>query len=95
MKLALKPDKYLELINRFPLRPIRSERENELAAEICNQLLDRFDALSVQEKDYLEVLSTLVEEFEAKWKEASHKLRAMAIINNLRPGDVLYFAERH
>ena len=70
MKLATKPDKkYLELINRFPLRPIRSDKENELAAEICDQLLDHLDALSEQEKDYFEVLSTLVEEFEAKWKE--------------------------
>jgi HTH-type transcriptional regulator / antitoxin HigA len=70
MKLAIKPDKkYLELIIRFPLKPIRSERENEMAAEICDELLDNFEALSTHEKDYFEVLSTLVEDFEARWEE--------------------------
>jgi len=82
MKLAIKADKkYLELINRFPLKPIRSDKENELAAEICDELLDNFDTLSAQEKDYFEVLSTLVEDFEAKWQEE----------NSVEPPELLIF----
>jgi HTH-type transcriptional regulator/antitoxin HigA len=70
MKLDVKPEKkYLDLIKRFPLNEIRSEEENELAAEICDQLLDNFDSLSAQERDYFEVLSRLVEKFEAQWQE--------------------------
>src|SRR5579885_1334040 len=61
--------KYLECVQRFRLKPIQSEAENELAAQICDQLLDRFDSLSVQERDYFEVLSKLVEEFESQWQE--------------------------
>jgi HTH-type transcriptional regulator / antitoxin HigA len=70
MKMAVRPDKkYLERIKRFRLKPIRSEEENNLAAEICDELLDNFDSLSTDEHDYLEVLSKLVEEFESQWKE--------------------------
>lgn len=70
MKLAVKPDKkYLDCIKRFPLKPIRSDKENELAAEICDELLDNFDSLSPQEHDYLEVLSRLIEDYESRWQE--------------------------
>ena len=70
MNLAVKQDKkYFDCVKRFPLKPIRSEAENELAAEICDRLLDRFDSLSPLERDYLEVLSDLIEHFESKWKE--------------------------
>ncbi len=70
MKLAYKPDKkYLDCIKRFPLKPIRSDEENELAAEICDELLDSWDSLSRQEHDYFEVLSKLVEDYESQWQE--------------------------
>jgi HTH-type transcriptional regulator/antitoxin HigA len=70
MKSVEKPDKkYLECIMRFPLRPIRSDEENELAAQMCDSLLDRFDSLSKHERDYFEVLSTLVQEYESQWQE--------------------------
>ena len=70
MKLAVKPDKkYLDCIKQFPLKPIRSDEENELAAQVCDRLLDNFDSLSPQERDYFEVLSKLVEDYEAQWQE--------------------------
>jgi HTH-type transcriptional regulator / antitoxin HigA len=70
MQSAAKQDrKYFELIKRFPLKPIRSEKENELAAQICDELLDRFDSLSSLERDYLEILSDLIEHYESKWNE--------------------------
>lgn len=61
--------KYIECIKRFPLKPIRTEKENELAGMVCDELLDSYDVLSTEEKDYLEVLSSLVETFESRWKE--------------------------
>ncbi len=65
-----KPDKkYLDWIKRFPLKPLRSDEENELAAEICDRLVDNFDSLSQQEHDCFEVLSKLVEEYESQWQE--------------------------
>ncbi len=61
--------KYLKWIKKYPLRPIRSEEENDYAGMVCDELLDNYDVLNDAEKDYLEVLSTLVENFESQWKE--------------------------
>jgi len=70
MQTAPNPDKsYLECIKRFPLKPIRTDQENDLAADVCDALLDRFESLSIQERDYFEVLSRLVSDYESKWQE--------------------------
>lgn len=58
-------DAYLELIQHFPLRPIRTEEELDRAIEIVDDLTDR-DDLEEGEKDYLEVLSDLMERYEAE-----------------------------
>jgi HTH-type transcriptional regulator / antitoxin HigA len=58
-------DGYLELIQAFPLRPIRSERELDRAVHVINALLDR-NRLTSAEEDYLEVLSDLVQRYEDK-----------------------------
>lgn len=58
-------DAYLELIQRFPLRPLRSEEELDRAIELVDELTDRED-LDEWEKDYLDVLSDLIERAEAE-----------------------------
>jgi HTH-type transcriptional regulator/antitoxin HigA len=58
-------DGYLELVRRFPLRPIHNERELDRATAIINSLLDR-DRLTAAEQDYLDVLGDLVERYEDK-----------------------------
>ena len=61
LNLAVEQNKkYLNHVKRFPLKPIRSEAENEIAAQVCDELLDKYDSLSPLERDYLEVLSDLV-----------------------------------
>lgn len=57
-------DHYFELIQRFPLRPIRSDEELEQAIEVINSLIIRGD-LDAGEQDYLDVLTDLVEKYEA------------------------------
>jgi HTH-type transcriptional regulator / antitoxin HigA len=95
MKLAIRPDrKYLERIKQFPLKPIRSEQENEMAAEVCDKLLDNFDLLSPDERDYLEVLSKLVEDFESQWQEEKlvdpqELLKFLMVQNNLSQTDLI------
>src|SRR5438309_3592045 len=54
---------YLALIRRFPLRPIRSEDELDIAFAMIDELTDR-DALSAAEADYLDVLGNEVERYE-------------------------------
>jgi antitoxin component HigA of HigAB toxin-antitoxin module len=56
---------FLELIRRFPLRPIKSDAELNRATAVMNSLLDR-DDLDPAEADYLDVLGDLVERYEDK-----------------------------
>jgi HTH-type transcriptional regulator/antitoxin HigA len=56
---------YLELIRRFPLRPIRSDEELDRAIAVVDGLLDRTD-LNQDERDYLDVLSDLIERYESE-----------------------------
>jgi HTH-type transcriptional regulator / antitoxin HigA len=58
-------DRYLELIRRYPLRPIRSDAELDRAIAVIDSLTDR-DDLTREEDDYLDVLGDLVEKYEAE-----------------------------
>lgn len=73
------PDRYLHLIQRFPLRPIASEIELERALAVIHELLDR-DDLEPEEGDYLDVLSDLVERYEDK----AHKIPDVSEAEMLR-----------
>jgi HTH-type transcriptional regulator / antitoxin HigA len=55
-------EKYLALVRDFPLRPIRTEKENEQTNEVVSDLGSR--PLATDERDYLAVLVGLVEKFE-------------------------------
>src|SRR5688500_7126255 len=53
--------RYMELFRSFPLRPIRSEDEYKRAAKVLDDLVVRGeDALSEDERDYLETLEMLI-----------------------------------
>ncbi len=56
-------DRYLELVQQVPLRPIRSEVELDRAIAMVDALLDQTRRNS-DEEDYLDVLSDLVEKYE-------------------------------
>lgn len=57
------PNRYLELVHAFPLRPIHSEADLDRAIAIVDSLIDH-TTLTRDEEDYLHVLSNLVEEYE-------------------------------
>ena len=59
-------DHYLELVRRFPLRPIRNDDELDRAIEVINSLIDR-DELDEGEDDYLYVLGDLVSKYEKEY----------------------------
>ena len=58
--------KYLALVRKFPLRPIRSEEENEAALTVIEALGKRQQErpLEPEEHDYIAVLAKLIEEYE-------------------------------
>ena len=69
--------RWLELAARFPLRPIRSAAQHDRASALMGELLDA--TRSAAEEDYLEVLSSLVADYEDEHHE----------IDPASPGDVL------
>lgn len=58
-------DTYLKLLQSFPPRPITSEAELAATQKVIDSLLDR-DKLTADERDYLNLLGTLVYEYEEK-----------------------------
>jgi HTH-type transcriptional regulator/antitoxin HigA len=58
-------DRYLDLVRRFPLRPLRAGRDLDAAIAMIDSLID-LPKLTVPERDYLDVLSDLVEAYEAE-----------------------------
>jgi HTH-type transcriptional regulator / antitoxin HigA len=56
-------DQYLELIQKFPLRHLRSDRELATAINIVDSLIAK-KHLEPGEQDYLDVLTDMVEQYE-------------------------------
>ena len=57
-------DSYSTLCEAFPLRPIRSDEHLKQALSVAESI-DRKDSLTDDEEDYVEVLSRLIEDYEA------------------------------
>lgn len=70
---------YLELIFRLPLKPIRSAHQLAQAHEVMNFVMSR-SRLTADERDYLQVLSKLVEDYE----EERHPMRSVSGLDMLR-----------
>jgi HTH-type transcriptional regulator/antitoxin HigA len=62
-------DDYLDLIRRFPLRPIRIEADYDRALGVLRDLISRADhpGLTVGESDYADVLGRLVGEYDQRY----------------------------
>ncbi|AKE65784.1 hypothetical protein MYAER_3446 [Microcystis aeruginosa NIES-2549] len=56
-------DKYLELLKQYPPRPIDNEEDLEMMQEVINRLLDK-PQLTVEEREYLNVLGSLIYDYE-------------------------------
>jgi HTH-type transcriptional regulator / antitoxin HigA len=78
-------DSYLELVQAFPLRPIRSETELDRAVAVLIRLTKSKpeEAMDAGERDYAEALTMLVQRFEQKRRDSA--------LPKLRPVDRLKF----
>ena len=64
-KRGTKADQYLELVRKFPLKPIRSDRQLRAAHKVIDELTRHpEETLSDDQKDYLEVLGDLTIAYE-------------------------------
>ena len=59
-------NRYLELVQYVPLRPIHNDEELDEAINMVNYLVDQRDRRSwtPDERDYLDVLADLIEKYE-------------------------------
>lgn len=57
--------KYVDLLNEFPPRPIRSEQESIAVQKVVDTLLDA-EQLSTDQKEYLNLLGMIICEYEEK-----------------------------
>ncbi|MGO9915163.1 MAG: helix-turn-helix domain-containing protein [Isosphaeraceae bacterium] len=64
VRTAPERDLYIELVQRFPLRRLRSDAELDEAIAIIDRLVTR-ERLAPGESDYLDVLSDLVHKYES------------------------------
>ena len=88
---------YLQLINTFPPRPINNEAQLLATQDQIDAIIDRQN-ITQDDKDYLEVLGTLVYDYEQKHEpmpvlEGIELLKALMSEENLRPCDLLSIFE--
>jgi HTH-type transcriptional regulator/antitoxin HigA len=84
---------YLQLINTFPPRPINNEAQLLATQDQIDAIIDRQN-ITQDDKDYLEVLGTLVYDYEQKHEpmpvlEGIELLKALISEENLQPCDLL------
>lgn len=74
---------YSDLLNEFLPRPISSEERYQETQTEIDRLLDK-EALSPDEQDYLNLLGTLVMEYESRIEEdEQYELRGIALVKAL------------
>jgi len=78
-------DDYLELVRRFPLRPIRGQADYDQAVEILKSLVGRADdGLTIGESDYADVLGRMVGDYDRKHSSIlKHKASPLEILKYL------------
>jgi len=86
-------DSYIELLKVFPPRPIKSEEEFLATQIVINTLIDRGE-LTPDEEDYLDLLGTLVHEYEEQHIHIPdlygvELLKALIAESNLRQKDLV------
>ena len=75
--IAEPPIDYLELVRRFPLRPLSSRRELAAAGAILDQYVGRED-LTPGQRDYIAALARFVADYE----QQHHLAKLLAIDAN-------------
>jgi len=84
---------YIELLKTFPPRPISSEEECLATQKVIDLLIDR-GTLTLDEQDYLNVLGSLIYEYEQKHEtipdlDGVELLKALLDEFDLQPKDLI------
>jgi HTH-type transcriptional regulator / antitoxin HigA len=84
---------YLELLNLFPPRIIKTEEDYLATQKVIDSLIDQ-DELNQDERDYLNLLGTLIAEYEAQYDllpelTGIELIKALLIEMNLTEDDLI------
>lgn len=88
-------EKYLQLLYEFPPRPIVTNDDFQATQSVINQLLDK-PVLSLEEEDYLDVLGTLVYNYEQQQQELIPDIYGVELLkvlmeeHNLKQKDLIF-----
>ena len=84
-------DDYLELVKRFPLRPLRSDRELDRAVEIHRELIGRADSpgLSEGESDYADALTRFIVDYENQQYPRGLKPKPIELLKHLMEANAM------
>lgn len=66
--IGVNSSKYIDLLTIFPPRPIKSEEDLSATQDVIDSLIDK-GYLTPDEQDYLDLLGTLVYEYELMYVE--------------------------
>lgn len=85
---------YAAVLTKYPPKVIHTEAENEYYTSVLYELDERFDSLTEAEKDFAELITLLIEDFEAKHYELPkatpvEALRFLMDQHNLKQKDLL------
>ncbi len=75
-------DDYLRLIQRFALKRITSDAQNNAALEVTDTLMGRED-LSPGQRDYLSALATLIADYETRTLPPREKVTPVELLKHL------------
>ncbi|MDZ4832271.1 MAG: helix-turn-helix domain-containing protein [Candidatus Melainabacteria bacterium] len=75
--------KYLALIKRFPLRPIRDEEMLDLASDLFSELVLKAESRAPDESDYLSILGKLIREYEDSHKAVPPRMTPQRALESL------------
>jgi HTH-type transcriptional regulator/antitoxin HigA len=94
MTLTINPENYGKLLTKYLPKVITNETENKRALDIAETLSNKHD-LTPEEEQFLDLLVTLIENFETKQYTFENnstplsKLHFLMEANNLRQSDLL------
>ncbi len=75
--------KYQALIRRLPLRPLKSEQDLDAALQLSIELNEKFQTLDEGEKDYLEMLTQVIQSYEQKFYQIEDSAKPHEVLKEL------------
>ncbi|GBO54830.1 hypothetical protein APA_2881 [Pseudanabaena sp. lw0831] len=64
--ITAEPNNYIQLLQRFPPRPIKSEKDLLAVQEMIDRIVDA-DEITLEQQDYINILGMLIYEYEEKY----------------------------